>query len=278
MPATGARTWTRAYSIMEFTGGALQVTLSRDGDRVVESITNDYRCAVTLDTTRTLTNLREVRPPAATVTIPAGATVAIAEFTIVAASQAWSERSAFAEEFGDPAADPEPYVYALPFPAGETYQIGQGFSGTFSHTGDSEYAVDFTMPEGTTIRAARDGVVVATHASATGGGISEPRDRSHANWIYILHADGTLGTYWHLAPGGVSVEPGQKVKRGDPIGTSGFTGYAQVPHLHFAIVRAESGAHTRSFESPRRRTTHVLTEVRAAARANYRRGHSRIAA
>jgi murein DD-endopeptidase MepM/ murein hydrolase activator NlpD len=242
------RPWSSAYPIMEFPGGRLVVRLERADGRVVESITNEYRVAVTLDPTRTTINLREVRAPAATVTVPAGQTVAIAEWTIVDPAQAWSERSHFFDEFGDPAAQPDGYVYALPFAAGETFKVSQGFNGTFSHTGASQYAVDFTMPEGTEVRAARDGVVVAFHAGATGAGVTDEfRDRTRANWVYVLHADGTLGMYWHLAPGGVRVEAGQRVERGDVIGLSGFTGYAQIAHLHFAVVTAETGARARTF-------------------------------
>jgi murein DD-endopeptidase MepM/ murein hydrolase activator NlpD len=246
--AQRADTWSSEYTMMEYAGGRLRVRLDRTGDRVVESVANEYRVAVTIDPTRTTTNLREVRPPAATVTIPAGATVAIAEWTLVDPTLAWTERSHFRHEFGDPAAQPDGYIYALPFARGESFPVGQGPGGSFSHTGDSFHAVDFTMPEGTVVRAARDGIVVATHDAATTAGVTEEfRTRARANWIYILHADGTLGVYWHLAPGGVGVEPGQKVARGDEIGRSGFTGYAQVPHLHFAVARAETGARARTF-------------------------------
>lgn len=246
--APAAHHYTSEYSIMEYGGGKLRVILARDGDAVTESIANEYRCAITLDPTRTTENLVEDGTPAATVTLPASATATIARWTLIDPHKAWKVKSHFAEMFGDTTAKPDRYVYALPFAAGETYPVGQGFDGAFSHTGDSEYAVDFTMPEGTAVRAARDGVVVATYDQATGGGTTdEYKDRSRANWIYILHSDGTLGMYWHLAPGGVKVAAGTKVARGDVIGTSGFTGYAQVAHLHFAIVRATSGAHGTSF-------------------------------
>lgn len=241
--------YTSEYSIMEFGGGKLRVILARDGDAVTESIANEFRCAITLDPTRTVENLREDGTPAATVTVPASKITTIARWTLIDPHKAWKVKSHFAEMFGDTTAKPTAYAYALPFSAGETYPVGQGFDGTFSHTGDSEYAVDFTMPEGTAIRAARDGVVVATYDQASGGGTTdEYKDRSRANWIYILHSDGTLGMYWHLAPGGVKVAAGDTVARGDVIGSSGFTGYAQVPHLHFAVVRATDGTHSKSFK------------------------------
>ncbi len=35
------------------------------------------------------------------------------------------------------------YFYRLPYALGETHQVTQSFHGSFSHSGDSEFAVDF---------------------------------------------------------------------------------------------------------------------------------------
>ena len=236
-----------AYSMMHFPGGEVRVELVKRDDRVVERLTNRFRVAVTLEATRTTTNLRPIDAPREVV-VPAGRTVEVATWAIADRTIAWREQSHYDSQFGDPSARPARYVYGLPFARGERRRVGQGFHGAFSHTGDSEYAVDFTMDEGSVVRAARDGVVVAFHDRVTTHGVTPDfRDRSRSNWIYVQHDDGTLGEYWHIAAGGVSVEPGQKVRRGEVLGRSGFTGYAQVPHLHFAVVTAVSGTHHRSF-------------------------------
>ena len=111
-----------------------------------------------------------------------------------------------------------------------------GRIGAISHRDDeNRHAVDFTVPEGTPVLAARDGVVMQVEARFAGGGLRSTDDTARANFIRILHADGTMALYAHLAPGGVGVGAGERVRRGQRIGTSGNTGYSGGPHLHFAI-------------------------------------------
>ena len=51
------------------------------------------------------------------------------------------------------------HLYALPYASGKSYRVLQGYGSRFSHTGLEAYAVDFDMPEGTPVHAARGGVV-----------------------------------------------------------------------------------------------------------------------
>ena len=134
---------------------------------------------------------------------------------------------------------PDPLaIYRLPYQDGRSFVISQAPGGplTTHNTDDSEYAVDFTMPENTPIVAARDGVVIETESANRRGS----KDRSllaAANYVRILHADETVATYAHLAPDGVRVRPGEKVSAGTVIGLSGATGYASGPHLHFVVQK-----------------------------------------
>ncbi len=134
---------------------------------------------------------------------------------------------------------PDPRAtYRLPFANGRSFVISQAPGGPLTtHTADdSEHAVDFTMPENTPVVAARDGVVIETEAANRYGG----KDRgllAMANYVRILHADETVATYAHLAPGGVRVRPGEKVSAGTVIGLSGATGYTSGPHLHFVVQK-----------------------------------------
>jgi len=129
------------------------------------------------------------------------------------------------------------YVYALPYTGIEAH-IGQSYMGKFSHKAGSEeqYAVDFDMPEGTPIRAARPGKVIAYRDDSSSGGNSADFARC-CNYIHIKHDDGTYAAYVHLRHQGVCVKLGQVVDRGTVIGYSGSTGWASCPHLHFMVYR-----------------------------------------
>jgi murein DD-endopeptidase MepM/ murein hydrolase activator NlpD len=56
-----------------------------------------------------------------------------------------------------------------------------------------------------------------------------------ANFVRIVHEDGTMAVYAHLQEDGVLVRPGQRVRTGQRIGTSGNTGFTTAPHLHIAL-------------------------------------------
>ncbi len=124
------------------------------------------------------------------------------------------------------------YVYALPYKTGERFLFSQGPNGAFSHRGMAAY--DWTMPEGTPVLAAREGVVVALESRYHRGG-TDPLLKDKANFVMIAHADGTMGRYVHLLPDGVTVRVGDRVQRGQRIGYSGHTGYSTGPHLHFEV-------------------------------------------
>lgn len=138
---------------------------------------------------------------------------------------------------GDPASRPdENHLYRIPFRAVESYFIGQGFGGMATHNDpQSHYAIDITMPVGTPILAARDGIVMHVEKDFYGGGTNRDKYGSRANYVRVLHEDGTMAVYAHLDLESVSVRPGSAVVAGELIGLSGNTGMSSGPHLHFAI-------------------------------------------
>ena len=137
------------------------------------------------------------------------------------------------------------HLYAFPYAPGQSFRIMQGFGSRFSHAGIEEYALDFEMPVGTAVHAARSGVVARVHQQSAFGCFESGCGR-FANFIVVLHSDGTTGEYYHLQQDGVFVAPGDSVARGELIGLSGKTGYTASPHLHFAVYRATNDGETQS--------------------------------
>jgi len=137
---------------------------------------------------------------------------------------------------GDPKAEPDlDYAYRLPFEYGRV-RIDQGFGGTFSHGDPQNYhALDFAVDIGTPIVAVRDGVVMQVESDFEKAGLNRERYGGRANFIRILHDDGSMALYAHLQWDGVLVRAGQHVRAGQRIGLSGNTGFTTGPHLHFVI-------------------------------------------
>ena len=128
--------------------------------------------------------------------------------------------------------DDTSYVYVLPYAEGKSYRLVQGYFGPFSHK--ERAALDFKMKRGTTICAAREGVVVRVKEDGDRGGWNK-KYRPYGNNIVIQHPDGTRAGYWHLQKNGALVNTGDTVRKGQVIAFSGKTGYAALPHLHFLV-------------------------------------------
>ena len=131
------------------------------------------------------------------------------------------------------------YHYALPYEIGKKFKVSQSCMGAFTHKGASKYAIDFSMPIGTPVHAARGGIVIDIKNNSNKGGNSSSY-KDDGNYVLILHDDGTIGEYWHLKEHGTVVERGQRVARGEHIGYSGNTGYTRGPHLHFIVKSVTS--------------------------------------
>jgi len=157
-------------------------------------------------------------------------------------SYGWVKGSAFAQHDDN-------YLYRLPFAAGANVRVSQGYNGGLSHKGLSAYAIDFSLPIGTPIYAAREGDVVGVDVSNNLGGAS-PEYRPYMNYVNVRHSDGTLGNYYHLKLGGTAVKIGDTVKKGQLIAYSGNTGYTTAPHLHFSVSKVDPVSMRRPMNLP----------------------------
>ncbi|MEK6284640.1 MAG: M23 family metallopeptidase [Acidobacteriota bacterium] len=81
-----------------------------------------------------------------------------------------------------------------------------------------DIAVDF----GTPVTSTADGLVIyaAPHAG-------------YGNLVIVYHSNGITSRYGHLSR--ISLEAGQRVKRGDQVGNAGSTGRSTGPHVHYEI-------------------------------------------
>lgn len=119
----------------------------------------------------------------------------------------------------------------LPLPS-DSYRLTSAFGlRTDPFTGKSagHNGLDLAAPKGTAIYAAEDGVV--TIASYMGG---------YGNAIVIKHNDEISTLYAHIREGGLMVESGQEVKRGQKIAEVGSTGRSTGNHLHFTVYKNDN--------------------------------------
>ncbi len=104
------------------------------------------------------------------------------------------------------------------FASGYGYRIHPIYRTLKMHTG-----IDLTAPVGTPVFVTGDGVVV--NAGYTPGG--------YGNKVIVDHGFGFKTLYGHL--NNITVRVGQRIKRGEKIGTVGNTGRSTAPHLHYEV-------------------------------------------
>lgn len=130
--------------------------------------------------------------------------------------------------FPDPADSP----YCLPYPVGSKARVSQSWSESGTHRG--RFAIDFSMPHGSEVTAARSGIVTETRDQYS----DDDPTGGHENGVFVLHDDGTMAIYLHLSENGVLVDVGDNVTTGQVIGLVGTTG-TSTPHLHFEVFEGQ---------------------------------------
>ncbi|MCK9550579.1 peptidoglycan DD-metalloendopeptidase family protein [Aquamicrobium sp.] len=97
---------------------------------------------------------------------------------------------------------------------------GRVISGFGGPGGDG---IDISVPKGTPVKAAENGVVIYA-----GDGLKE-----FGNTVLVRHDNGLVTVYGNASE--LNVKRGQTVKRGEQIALSGMSGNANAPKLHFEI-------------------------------------------
>lgn len=116
----------------------------------------------------------------------------------------------------------------------ETSQLSDTFTDSRAGGARLHDALDIMAPAGTPVIAAAPGTVEKLFLSDAGG-----------KTIYIRTNDReTIHYYAHLRDYAPGLKEGEKVSRGERLGTVGSTGNANpaTPHLHFAIMRTTPDA------------------------------------
>ena len=212
------------------------------GDVISLRVKSDYVTEFTVTVEATLENTTASRPLPFTVESAGRSSFVLVRFEPTDKRQRWHFEYHPYWQLGTPRVTTSNDAdYAMPFGPGR-YVVMQGPRGTFSHNvgSGSENAVDWTVPEGTIVCAARDGRVVGVRQDSNIGGADRSL-RGFANFVIIKHSDGTFAEYLHLQKDGVMVNIGDQVTTGQPIGLSGQTGFASKPHLHFDVFQAIDG-------------------------------------
>ena len=176
--------------------------------------------------------------------ISAGETREMVRVSAANKQQAYSFYDEYYYQIGQPNAQAAPSAkYLVPFIFNRALQVSQAADGPiFSHHDvASKYAIDIPMPMGTTVVAMRSGYVIENVNTFSDNGRAMPEFADKANYISILHDDGTWALYVHLKQFSSRVAVGQKITAGTPIALSGHSGFSTEPHLHFALQKNANG-------------------------------------
>lgn len=222
--------------------GGFRVVKERVGDATTLIIKSQYASEFTVTLEATLKNMTPSRLVPFTVDAAGRRSFVLATLRPTDKAKPWQYDYHYSRQVGGRrSSTTNDADYAMPFGPGR-YVVMQGPRGTYSHFAGSgsENAVDWTVPEGTIVCAARDGRVVGVKQDSTVGG-ADQKFRPFANYIVIKHADGTLADYVHLQPDGAMVKIGDEVTVGQPIGLSGKSGFTSAPHLHFSVFQTIDG-------------------------------------
>lgn len=105
--------------------------------------------------------------------------------------------------------------------------------------------VDNWLGHGVPVLAVADGIVVRVRddvqeSETLSAHPDHPLEDATGNYVALDIGDSQFVFYEHLKPGSIRVRPGERVTRGQPIGSLGFTGDSTGPHLHLHVADGNS--------------------------------------
>ncbi len=101
-------------------------------------------------------------------------------------------------------------------------RINPFHKGQYHHDG-----IDISSARGSKVLAAGHGLVInIKHSDLLAG---------YGNYIEIDHGGGIVTRYSHLEE--ITIKFGQKIKKGQPLGTVGSSGGSIAPHLHYEVIK-----------------------------------------
>jgi len=204
-----------------------------DGSRLL--VDNDEYCPISVQVNLKLTNMKSTQGNNKVFVVPARSKkYAITDLVIISKTKAHGYGLQSTVGLGDSEKNTydENFQYYLPYKKGEAYTINQGYNGIYTHK--NQNSLDFDMPIGTEIHAARDGIVVKVEDSNNKHCLDE-KCMKYDNFILVYQPDGTFASYAHLKKNGAAVKEGDSISIGQLIAYSGDTGYSNGPHLHFDV-------------------------------------------
>ncbi len=89
--------------------------------------------------------------------------------------------------------------------------------------GEKNDGINLAVPEGTSVKAAEDGVVIYAGNEL----------KSYGNLVLIRHKDGWVSAYAHNRS--INVKRGEEIRRGQIIAEAGMTGSVTSPQVHFEL-------------------------------------------
>jgi murein DD-endopeptidase MepM/ murein hydrolase activator NlpD len=153
---------------------------------------------------------------------------------VASAKRAWENANTELKAMEEAAkgGDNAPSASGFYWPLNGWISAGYGYSNDY-WAGVFHSGIDIVAPGGTSVRASKDGTVIAVQ---DGYGNTYPYSYIYGNYVKIDHGGGFITVYGHLLRGHLRVHIGSHVSGGSTvIGFEDNSGFSTGNHLHFEV-------------------------------------------